>query len=266
MSNALDDDEALIAAISNGSALAIVLQPDHDFMGYDKPTYNETYDLPFVYRQGPAVAGVTRPGHLIVAPDQQLHIASFSYNNITPFYSIQFTSTVKSDSRDIVVKLNSVRHYAIRRFVARPAGRLVYHVVHADGDGSENAVQDHGLRQSIDRGAKFRMVLRLDKETVWSLPVDLAYDYFSEQRAEFRSEATVTSRHCIYPMAFQESLNDNPKLASALAQPQFSIDLRMPMGLTYVRAFSDGGRLDAEGELTGARQPFQEFSVYEAGA
>ena len=108
------------------------------------------------------------------------------------------------------------------------------------------------------------MVLSLDEATVWSLPVDLAYDYFSENRAEFRSEATTTSRHCIYPQEFHNTLIGNPKIADAMTQPQFSLDLRMPMGLTYVRALSDGAYLNAEGELNGTRTPFQELSVYEA--
>ncbi|MDJ0686042.1 MAG: hypothetical protein QNJ84_15205 [Alphaproteobacteria bacterium] len=262
MSNTIDDDDALIAAVSNGSAIAIVLQPDHSAMGYAKPTYNETYDLPFVYQQGAAVAGVTRPGHLIVGPDQQLHIASFSYNNITPLYSIHYVSGVGENDREIVVKLNSTRDYAFRRFVARPPGPLVYRVTRTSAE-TPAWPEDLGLTESIKRGAKHRIVLGLDDQTVWSLPIDIAYDYFTEQRAEFRTEATVTSRHCIYPQEFHDTLMGNPKISDAMVRQGFTLDLRMPLALTYIRALSDGAYLDAGAELNGTRTPFQDLRVYE---
>lgn len=257
-------DLALQAEICSGAALSIVLQPDHDVMRYSTPTYNENYDLPFVFCNEGLITGVTRPSHLYRNKKGTVHLLGFSYTNTLPIYAIIGSPDLSSGTDETVsVTMNSKNQYKIHEFVTRPFGYLVYEATRDPVNGVVSETDKDAIKASIQAGAKFRITIQKNSGNAWSLPVEIAYDYFTENSLVFTTEAIPTSRHCLHPKQFYESvIAQNPNSVTLMSNPHFNAKTDFAMELTYLKVLDDGRFMTWKDEALNTSQTWDNIQVF----
>lgn len=251
----------LAAQIAEGYRLSICLQPDHATLETDGPEYNEALSLPYVFVEQDGVTGATHQTHFIKDPARYFQTVGFAYTNTLPFYTILYPGQARPQAGEIDIKLMSQSHYREHRMTARPPGRLILDVTNT-ADGVH--IADHGLRQSILSACHHYIVIRLDETRIWSLPVDVGYDFLDGAAAEFRTHCIPVSSHCVNPKGFADTLVEaNPQVAAQMKDPLFAFERTMPMTTTHLRVRATGEYFDTEGELTESPQRFLSARVYE---
>lgn len=229
--------------VAQGQRLSVYLRPNHDTLETEEPEYHESYGLPFVYAEGGYVSGVTRSGHMIRNKAGSVSTVGFNYTNAVPIYSIIFSQSL--DNGKIHTKLNSSKQYREVSFRLLPAGPLHFEKNAAAG----TEPKETGLRRGIRDGVSHYAVLGTDDGRVISAPVDLSYDYHDTGTFEFRTELMMTSSHTLKPLAFRNSLLQNPKVGAAIEEPLFNVLQQLPVATTYLKIRDDGtyDTLDEEG-------------------
>ncbi|NMM46041.1 hypothetical protein HH303_16210 [Rhodospirillaceae bacterium KN72] len=247
--------------IAAGARLSVILQPDHETLNVSTPTYDETYQLPFVYSQDGVFTGVTRPAHAVTTPTKEVQCIGFGYTNALPVYSIYYPGSVHlpdTPNGKIVARVISAKQYKVMKFAALPAGRLLY-------EATETARGDHGpVCESIANGRKHYAVADFGDGSVKSLPIDISYSYFSSDRLEFRTETFPISSHLTKPKRFSDDLR------SALSEkgiepenPNFYFGQHFDLAWTFYHFFEDGSYSDTPGDTDQNRGSYTSLRIYE---
>ncbi|MEQ8443225.1 MAG: hypothetical protein RIM33_13660 [Alphaproteobacteria bacterium] len=245
--------------LETGARLSIYLQPDHDTLETDGPEYNEAYGLPFVFAEGDAIAGQTRPGHMFRYPDGGFSMASFCYMTALPCYSIIYPNSADTKEGTIGTKLMSLRQYRHAEFRLKEPGRLIF-----EFSPEEHEVPtDGGLRQSLIDGHSHYAVVDFGDSRFWSLPIDIVYDFYDESRVEFRTECFLTSSHVVAPGAFRDGVRAGRNAEAALENPAFSMSRTFPVMTTYLCLHGDGTYCDQSMEQRAEVKPYRHLRVFE---
>ncbi len=249
---------SVLDEIADGGRLSIYLQPNHVNLRSDMDEYNECYNLPLVFIEGDCFTGNTRPTHLYIE-DSTAHSITFAYTNSLPYYSITFPYKLKDGK--IAAKLLSQSHYRVHKFHVRPKGKLIAEITRGD-QGYDKT--DHGLRESIQAGANHYAVFALGDDRIWSIPVDILYDFLPDGRMELTTENYVLSSHCLRPSAFKKSLQQgNENLEASMSNPNFMFETWMPSDLTYLKLREDGTVENATKTNPGLPSHYEWLKIFE---
>lgn len=247
-------------ALGNGQRLSIQLRPNHDALEIETPEYDEAYALPFVFCEGDVAAGLTRTGHYQPRDEDRFETISFSYNTVYPYYSIHFPTRFDRVKNQIVVKLMSKLQYRVYDFKLADPARMIFETTAESG----YTPQDHGLTESIQSGRTHFITLGFPGERVWSLPVDISYDYFPTGDIEFRTETVLAPKHVMMPATFHTQLQTtNAQVIDAMTIPNASVDLFLPADLTYLKILANGRCFTADGQASDTPMTYEYLRVFE---
>lgn len=250
----------LKSALIEGRRLSIYLRPDHNALGTTAPEYDEAYALPFVFCEGNALAGLTRTGHLLKDKQGRAEAISFSYNTDFPYYSIQYPYRLDQENYQIATKLMSRKHYQIFEFKTREPAHLLFEVHAANGYRQDN----YGLSDSIKAGRTHFIVVGLPGSRLWSVPVDISYDYFESGEIEFTTETVLTSKHVVMPQSFHNQLGaNNAHVIEAMSHPNADLDLFLPAETTHLKVKADGSFASPSHDQNSRTETYEFLKVFE---
>ena len=231
------DPDGLKTALKQGRRLSIQLRPNHQALATEDPEYDEAYALPFVFCEGEAIAGLTRTGHFLADDKGGYETISFSYNTAYPYYSIHFPNRYDRVKNQIATKIMSKLQYQVFDFKLTDPARLIFETDAADG----HKPRDHGLSDSIKAGRTHFLTIGFEGGRMWSLPVDISYDYYPTGAIEFRTETLLTSKHVVMPESFHAELAaTNGQVIDAMKHPSANLELFMPADITFLKILADG--------------------------
>lgn len=247
--------------IADGARLSVILRPDHETLNVTAPTYDETYQLPFVYCQDGVFTGVTRPAHAVTSPTNDVQCIGFGYTNALPVYSIYYPGSVHlpdTPSGKIVARIISARQYKVMKFAVLPAGKLLY-------EASATSRGDRGpVCESIANGRKHYAVVDLGDGRVNSLPIDISYDYFADERLEFRTETFAISSHLTKPKRFGDDLRAVlSEKGIEPENPSFYFGQHFDLAWTFYHFYADGSYSDTPGDTERNRGRYASLRIYE---
>lgn len=252
----------ILAGILAGQRLSVVLTPNHDVLKTPMPEYDECYELPFVFSEGPEVSGATRCSHLLInKANGQVQPASFVYNTGHRHYAIQYPGAPSIAADHCAVKILSCGQYREMKFALRPAGTHLCDFPLAGEEDRQAALA--AVRASIRRGEKHYVVLRLNDLRVWSCPVDITYCFEDEERIELRTESELAGVHAVSPAAFNRQLvASDPTIPERLKDPNFFFLVNLKAHYTYLRLKDDGSYFTPAAEVSEQADSFVSASLF----
>ena len=215
------EPQALADAVANGARLSVYLEPDTelDTFAVPKGRYLEAYPLPHACVDQDRVVGATRRTHVVHKLGASgLQHTAFFYTTVLPLYGL-YAHGVESEaymSGKINGKVFSGAQYSAMRFVAQPAGDLVW--------SDENADDQSVLVDAISKGRSLYIVFTDPDGLRRSHPLDLAFVFPDTNGLEFRTEHMLLPEIFLGPLAFAEKVRRSvDNLDAVLANPAMTM-------------------------------------------
>lgn len=251
-----DSGSQIRDGIIKGCRLSVFLRPNHETLATNEAEYDENVSLPFVYFEQNCFSGLSRPGHLLLAETKEFETISFCYTNALPVYTICYQKLIKPGEGKIGCKILSQSTYREVSFRLSKPATLVAEV-------TEEKFKDYGVNASIRDGKSHSIVILFDDDRLWSVPLDILYDYRPHGSLTGRSESYVTAYHNLVPKRFAEwAKTSSSGAVDPFLNPRFEFDEFMQMALTYLKVDVSGNAWTIDEEVKNRPSKYEWLKIF----